>query len=164
MTTQHTNARPAASSPAPPRAGRAPEPAGGCLERHHRERRRYVRRPCERWVGLMTIAPDGTRGPVRTARTEDISVGGLGLYSWEQLSGRGAVLMPRTQGGPAIVGAEVVYCRPRSRHDFDCGLRFTGPVDDLGEEDFVDEDGRPIDLGPARHDTTSRDARHGRVR
>jgi hypothetical protein len=117
--------------------------------RDDHERRQHVRRTCDRWIGVVTVDPDGRKSPVVTVRAEDISAGGLGVYAWTTLQGRGAALIPRTGGEPAIVGTDVVYCRSRSRHDFDCGLRFTAPPSEISIDDFRDTDGALVDLGAA---------------
>jgi hypothetical protein len=113
------------------------------------ERRRSIRRPCDRWAALVTVAEGGKSAPY-TVRAENVSTGGMAVYSWQPLEGSGALMVQRANGEMALVGAEIVYCRPRSRLDYDCGIRFTGRPGGVSLDDFREGDGKLLDLGSRR--------------
>ncbi|MHC4990626.1 MAG: PilZ domain-containing protein [Planctomycetota bacterium] len=113
------------------------------------ERREFVRRPCSQWIGLITVGDDGQREPV-TVRAENVSAGGLGAYAWEAAVGPAALLIRRADGEPELLGAEVVYCRQRSRLDYDLGLRFGEVPAGVSLEDFRQDDGSLLGLQDSR--------------
>ena len=115
------------------------------------ENRAFKRRPCDGWVALVHFDADGRKSKAVTLRGEDLSAGGMGVYSWQELpvGTRGTVMINGEEGQPILLGAKVVYCRPRSRHDYQVGIRFAEQPAAVTIEDFTDADGAPLKLGPA---------------
>jgi hypothetical protein len=115
------------------------------------ERRAYQRRPCEGWIAFVEVASGVVRERPLVMRVRDIGAGGLSAACGAPLGAgaRGGVLLLRTGGGHAIVGARVVHSSPIDEMDREYGLQFAAIPAPLSLEDFLTPAGHLPDLTPA---------------
>ena len=113
------------------------------------ENRAFKRRECDGWIAMISVDANGEKSEPVTMRSEDLSPGGIGTYSWHEVpaGSRGVMMIRRSAGEHVLLGAKVVYCRPRSARDYRCGIQFSSPPPGVSIDDFREEGGALIDLG-----------------
>lgn len=125
---------------------RAIEIAQGAAEPgvNDREARAFKRLPHEAWVMFVEVTPTGERLEPLTLRAIEISAGGMSLQSATRVEPgcRGAVMISKSTGEPAVLGVLVVHCRPSDRMNHECGVAFGALPQGVTLADFQDVDGR----------------------
>ena len=109
-----------------------------------REHRTYKRRPYEHTVWFVECGSgEHAEAPI-PLRCRNISAGGLNVFSRTMLTagGDGAVLLPRSDGEPALVGARVVYCNFVDQQRCEVGMEFIEVPEGITLDSFCDAHGQ----------------------
>jgi hypothetical protein len=117
-----------------------------------RENREATRTPYAAGIALVLISAAGRKSPPIDLISENISSGGLCVISGQELpvGGRGAILIPKSDGEHVLMGARVVYVNALDGETCECGLEFEVPPAAAAVRDFRDAAGNLPRLGPAR--------------
>ena len=91
-----------------------------------RENRDACRIPYTGIVAMIMIRPTGTMTEPILVVCENISTGGIGVLSAQELpvGSRGGVLIMKSDGESVVLGARVVHVNDRGPSGFECGIEF----------------------------------------
>ena len=108
-----------------------------------RENREATRIPFNAPIVLVLITSKGEKSAPITVSGSNIGHGGMCVVCKRDLmvGGRGAILIPRSDGEPVIIGVKVIYANAWSQA-FECGLEFESQVPAVVMDDFRDADGK----------------------
>ena len=108
-----------------------------------REARAFKRLPYEAWIMFVEVSPTGAKTEPITMRAIEISAGGMSLKSATRVEPgtRGGVMIGKSGGDPAVLGALIVHCRPAEDSSHECGLAFGELPAGITLDDFQRVDG-----------------------
>ncbi len=117
-----------------------------------RENREACRIPYTGTVAIIMIRPAGTTTDPTLATCENISTGGIGVLSAQELpvGSRGGVLIMKSDGESVVIGARVVHVNNRGPNGFECGIEFETEPSVVTLLDFQDAAGTLPRIGHAR--------------
>ena len=107
-----------------------------------RENREATRIPFNGRIILVLITSKGEKSAPITVSGSNIGHGGVCVVCKKDLmvGSRGAILIPRSDGEPVIIGVKVIYANAWAQA-FECGLEFEALVPAVAMDDFRDTDG-----------------------
>ncbi len=108
-----------------------------------RENREACRIPYTGTVAMIIIRPAGTTTEPTLVTCENISTGGIGVLSAQELpvGSRGGVLLMKSDGESVVIGARVVHVNDRGSDGFECGIEFETEPSAVTLLDFQDTAG-----------------------
>jgi len=117
-----------------------------------RENREACRIPYTGTVAIILIRPAGTTTEPTLVVCENISTGGIGVLSAQELpvGSRGGVLIMKSDGESVVIGARVVHVNDRRPSGFECGIEFETDPSVVTLLDFQDTAGNLPRIGRAR--------------
>ena len=117
-----------------------------------REKREACRIPYTGTVAMIIIKPAGTTTEPTLATCENISTGGIGVLSAQELpvGGRGGVLIMKSDGESVVIGARIVHVNDRGPNGFECGIEFETDPSVVSLLDFQDAAGNLPRIGRAK--------------
>ena len=117
-----------------------------------RENREACRIPYTGTVAMIIIRPTGTTTEPTLVTCENISTGGIGVLSAQELpvGSRGGVLLMKSDGESVVIGVRVVHVNDRGPHGFECGIEFETEPSVVTLLDFQDTAGNLPQIGRSR--------------
>ncbi len=117
-----------------------------------RENREACRIPYTGTVAMIMIRPTGTTTDPILVTCENISTGGIGVLSAQELpvGSRGGVLIMKSDGESVVIGTRVVHVNDRRPNGFECGIEFETEPSAVTLLDFQDAAGNLPQIGRAR--------------
>ncbi len=117
-----------------------------------RENREACRMPYTGTVAMIMIRPAGTMTEPILVTCENISTGGIGVLSAQELpvGSRGGLLIMRSDGESVVLGARVVHVTDRRPSGFECGIEFETEPSVVTLLDFQDAAGNLPRIGHAK--------------
>ena len=117
-----------------------------------RENREACRIPYAGTVAMIMIRPTGTTTDPILVTCENISTGGIGVMSAQELpvGSRGGVLIMKSDGESVVIGTRVVHVNDRRPNGFECGIEFETEPSAVTLLDFQDAAGNLPQIGRAR--------------
>ncbi len=117
-----------------------------------RENREACRIPYTGTVAMIIIRPAGTTTEPTLVTCENISTGGIGVLSAQELpvGSRGGVLLMKSDGESVVIGARVVHVNHRGPNGFECGIEFETEPSAVTLLDFQDAAGNLPQIGRSR--------------
>ncbi len=117
-----------------------------------RENREACRIPYTGTVAMIIIRPAGTTTEPTLVTCENISTGGIGVLSAQELpvGSRGGVLLMKSDGESVVIGARVVHVNDRGPDGFECGIEFETEPSAVTLLDFQDTAGNLPQIGRSR--------------
>jgi len=108
-----------------------------------RENREACRIPYTGTVAMIIIRPAGTTTEPTLVTCENISTGGIGVLSAQELpvGSRGGVLLMKSDGESVVIGVRVVHVNDRGPDGFECGIEFETEPSAVTLLDFQDTAG-----------------------
>ncbi len=127
---------------------RGAAPAGSS----ERENREACRIPYTGTVAMIMIRPAGTTTEPILVACENISTGGIGVLSAQELpvGSRGGVLIMKSDGESVVIGARVVHVNDRGPDGFECGIEFETEPSVVTLLEFQDTAGNLPKIGYAK--------------
>ncbi len=117
-----------------------------------RENREACRIPYTGTVAMIMIRPAGTTTEPILVACENISTGGIGVLSAQELpvGSRGGVLIMKSDGESVVIGARVVHVNDRGPDGFECGIEFETEPSVVTLLEFQDTAGNLPKIGYAK--------------
>jgi len=117
-----------------------------------RENREACRIPYTGTVAMIMIRPAGTTTEPILVACENISTGGIGVLSEQELpvGSRGGVLIMKSDGESVVIGARIVHVNDRGPDGFECGIEFETEPSVVTLLEFQDTAGNLPRIGYAR--------------